>query len=75
MSGVIRLIRRKEPVPMQSERKLQVLVKAAFNQRRKMLRNAVKGLFSPDILQDALFDKRAEQLSVEQFCRLSYQML
>ncbi|HVZ26489.1 MAG TPA: 16S rRNA (adenine(1518)-N(6)/adenine(1519)-N(6))-dimethyltransferase RsmA [Sediminibacterium sp.] len=75
MSGVIRLVRRKEPVPMQSERKLQVLVKAAFNQRRKMLRNAVKGLFTPDILQDALFDKRAEQLSVEQFCRLSFLMV
>jgi 16S rRNA (adenine1518-N6/adenine1519-N6)-dimethyltransferase len=75
MSGVIRLVKRSAPVPMQSEKKLQVLVKAAFNQRRKKLRNAVRGLFTPEFLQDALFDKRAEQLGVEEFCQLSFKML
>lgn len=74
MSGVIRLKRKPNPVPIKSERDLFVLVKAAFNQRRKMLRNAVKGQFEEAILQDELFSKRAEQLSIEQFAALTFQM-
>jgi 16S rRNA (adenine1518-N6/adenine1519-N6)-dimethyltransferase len=50
------------------------LVKTAFNQRRKTLRNACKNLFSSDALQQAIFDKRAEQLSVYDFAQLSFQM-
>lgn len=73
-SGVIRLLPRKEPPAMQSEKAFTLLVKTAFNQRRKTLRNAVKGLFSPDQLQDPIFDKRAEQLSVEDFAQLSFKM-
>jgi len=49
-------------------------VKTAFNQRRKMLRNAVRGLFEPDFLQDAIFNKRAEQLSLEDFAALTFKM-
>lgn len=74
MSGVIRLQRRAVAVPVRSERALLVLVKTAFNQRRKMMRNAVKGLFSPEELADPLFDQRAEQLSVEQFAALTFRM-
>jgi len=74
MSGVIRLQRRAVAVPVRSERALLVLVKTAFNQRRKMMRNAVKGLFSPEELADSLFDQRAEQLSVEQFAALTFRM-
>jgi len=59
---------------MKSERALFTLVKAAFNQRRKMLRNSLKSLFEDDFLQDSLFDKRAEQLSIEQFAALTFQM-
>jgi len=46
------------------------IVKAAFNQRRKMLRNALKGLFPPEHLELELFAKRAEQLSVADFVGL-----
>jgi 16S rRNA (adenine1518-N6/adenine1519-N6)-dimethyltransferase len=74
MSGVIRLKRKTELLPMKSERALFTLVKAAFNQRRKMLRNSLKSLFEDDFLQDSLFDKRAEQLSIEQFAALTFQM-
>jgi 16S rRNA (adenine1518-N6/adenine1519-N6)-dimethyltransferase len=49
-------------------------VKTAFNQRRKTLRNAVKSLFEAAILTDELFNKRAEQLSVEQFAALTFNM-
>jgi 16S rRNA (adenine1518-N6/adenine1519-N6)-dimethyltransferase len=72
-SAVIRLTP-KEPPKMKSEKAFFNLVKSAFNQRRKTLRNAVKGLFSQEQLQDPLFDKRAEQLSVEQFAELTFRM-
>lgn len=49
-------------------------MKTAFNQRRKTLRNAVRGLFEPAVLQDKLFDKRAEQLSVNDFAALTFKM-
>lgn len=73
-SGVIRLLPRQEILPMKTEPHFFRLVKAAFNQRRKTLRNAVKGLFTPETLQDEIFNKRAEQLSVEDFARLSFLM-
>ena len=74
MSGVIRLTKRKEVLNMKSERAFFNVVKTAFNQRRKTMRNAVKGLFSADVLQEELFSKRAEVLSVEQFAALTFRM-
>jgi 16S rRNA (adenine1518-N6/adenine1519-N6)-dimethyltransferase len=74
MSGVIRLKRKTTAVEMESEKKLFTLVKAAFNQRRKMLRNSLKSLFDDDFLKDDLFNKRAEQLTIEQFASLTFQM-
>ena len=73
-SGVIRLTPRAEFLPMKSEKAFFLLVKTAFNQRRKMLRNAVNGLFDPTILNDELFNKRAEQLSIKQFADLTFKM-
>ena len=73
-SGVIRLKRKSTPLVVKSERAFRVLVKTAFNQRRKKLRNAVRNLFDENILQDGIFDKRAEQLSVEDFAALSFKM-
>jgi 16S rRNA (adenine1518-N6/adenine1519-N6)-dimethyltransferase len=73
-SGVIRLLPNKEMPAMQTEAAFFTLVKTAFNQRRKMLRNAVKDLFDAAILQDELFNKRAEQLSVKQFAALTFKM-
>jgi len=73
-SGVIRLLPREKELVMKSEKDLFLLVKTAFNQRRKTLRNAVKGLFDATILQDELFGKRAEQLSIKQFADLTFKM-
>jgi 16S rRNA (adenine1518-N6/adenine1519-N6)-dimethyltransferase len=73
-SGVIRMKPRKDVPAMKSEKEFFLLVKTAFNQRRKMLRNAVKGLFDATVLEDELFNKRAEQLSVSQFAELSFRM-
>lgn len=75
MSGVIRLTRKLEPLVVKSERAYKVLVKTAFQQRRKILRNAVKSLFTQDELQDELFNKRAEVLSIEDFAALTFRMI
>ena len=73
-SGVIRLTEHKELLPVKSERAFWVLVKTAFNQRRKTLRNGVKSLFSNDSLTDDLFNRRAETLSVREFASLTFKM-
>jgi len=73
-SGVIRLLPLKEVATMKSEQYFFQLVKTAFNQRRKTLRNAVKSLFDAAVLQDELFNKRAEQLTVQQFAELTFKM-
>ncbi len=73
-SGVIRLKRKSMPLNYKSERAFWVLVKTAFNQRRKTMRNAVKALFDAETLQDEIFTRRAETLSVEEFALLSFRM-
>jgi len=73
-SGVIRLTSVKDKIPVKSERAFWVLVKTAFNQRRKTMRNAVKSLFTQEILQDELFARRAETLSVKEFADLTFKM-
>jgi 16S rRNA (adenine1518-N6/adenine1519-N6)-dimethyltransferase len=73
-SGVIRLTPRKEALNMKDEKSFFLLVKTAFNQRRKTLRNAVKGLFEPAELTEEIFNKRAEQLTLQQFAALSFRM-
>jgi 16S rRNA (adenine1518-N6/adenine1519-N6)-dimethyltransferase len=74
-SAVIRLLPVKETFPMKSERAFYVLVKTAFNQRRKMLRNGVKSLFDAETLKDDIFNRRAEQLSVQEFAALTFKMI
>ena len=74
MSGVIRLSRKSTPLEVKSERAYWVLVKTAFNQRRKTLRNALKGQFTPEELQDEIFNKRAEALSIHDFAKLTFRM-
>jgi len=73
-SAVIRLIPLVEHVHFKDKRSFFILVKTAFNQRRKTLRNAVRGLFPPGQLEDELFSKRAEQLSVADFAALTFRM-
>ena len=73
-SAVIRLKPRRQSVDMRSERDFFTLVKTAFNQRRKMLRNSVKPLFSNDILQEQTFTLRPEQLDIAALGALTYKM-
>ena len=73
-SAVIKLLPVDEKLSMKSEKAFFMLVKTAFNQRRKTLRNAVRGLFPKDELTDTLFDKRAEQLTIKQFADLTFRM-
>lgn len=74
MSGVIRLKRKDQIEEMRSEKALFTLVKMAFNQRRKTLRNATRNLFDETVLQDEIFNKRAEQLSIADFAALTFRM-
>lgn len=74
MSGVILLQRREDVPPMKSEKIFFTLVKTAFNQRRKTLRNGVKSLFSDEILKEDLFNQRAETLTVEEFASLTFRI-
>jgi len=73
-SGVIRLTARENYLPVKSERAFWVLVKTAFNQRRKTLRNGLKSLITKELLEDKFFDRRAETLSVEEFAKLTFKM-
>lgn len=73
-SGVIKLLPTKQQVQMKDRASFFELVKTAFNQRRKTLRNACKNLFDPTVLQQPIFDKRAEQITVHDFAQLSFQM-
>ncbi|WFR96363.1 16S rRNA (adenine(1518)-N(6)/adenine(1519)-N(6))-dimethyltransferase RsmA [Rhizobium tumorigenes] len=71
-SSVIHLTPRENPIPC-SVAKLERVTEAAFGQRRKMLRQSVKSLGGEALLARADIDptRRAETLSVEEFCRLA----
>ena len=73
-SGVIKMYRKEDVELMKSEKHFFNLVKTAFNQRRKTLRNAVRSLFEEDVLTDPLFSQRAEQLTVKDFAGLTFKM-
>ncbi|HEY8402660.1 MAG TPA: 16S rRNA (adenine(1518)-N(6)/adenine(1519)-N(6))-dimethyltransferase RsmA [Cytophagaceae bacterium] len=71
-SGVIRLKRNKREKLEVSEKEFFKVVKQAFSTRRKTLRNALKVYNLPKEMADnSIFDKRAEQLSVEDFIYLT----
>ena len=54
------------------EQLLYRVVKTAFNQRRKTLRNSLKTFtLSDNLREDTIFDLRPEQLSVEDFIALT----
>jgi 16S rRNA (adenine1518-N6/adenine1519-N6)-dimethyltransferase len=74
MSGVIRLKVGNAKFEIRNEQAFFKLVKAAFNQRRKTLRNAVRTLFDEKMLKEDIFNKRAEQLTIEDFAALTYKM-
>lgn len=74
-SGVISLRRNGVTDLGCDERKFIQVVKAGFNQRRKTLRNALKPLNPNEAtLASPFMDKRAEQLSVQDFIQLTLLM-
>ena len=71
-SGVLRLTRKENDTLACDEVLLFKVVKTAFQQRRKTLRNSLKTLnLSDNLREDVIFDKRPEQLSVDQFIALT----
>lgn len=71
-SGVLRLTR-KEHLDLPCDEVLFFrVVKTAFQQRRKTLRNSLKTFnLSDNLKANAIFDKRPEQLSVDSFIELT----
>ena len=71
-SGVLRLTRKENYSLDCDENLLFKVVKTAFQQRRKTLRNSLKTFnLSESLREDAIFDKRPEQLSVQEFISLT----
>ncbi|MFM7153548.1 MAG: 16S rRNA (adenine(1518)-N(6)/adenine(1519)-N(6))-dimethyltransferase RsmA [Bacteroidota bacterium] len=72
LSAVIRLTRKDNFDLGCDEQLFRQVVKTAFNQRRKMLRNTLKPFFQGELLmQDPYFEKRPEQLGWEEFAQLT----
>lgn len=70
-SSVIRLKRNEQEVLGCNEQLFFRLVKTAFNQRRKTLRNSLKSMIMNRMLTDEIWNCRPEQLSVDDFIRLT----
>lgn len=72
LSSVIRLTRKDGFVLGCDENLFRQIVKTAFNQRRKMLRNTLKPFFPNDLLmEDPYFEQRPEQLGWEAYEQLA----
>jgi len=70
-SAVIKM-RRNAVTDLGCDEKLFVsIVKQAFNQRRKTMRNSLRPLLSPDIIDNEVFNQRPEQLTVQEFVDLT----
>lgn len=71
-STLVRIVPGAPVIGIADPRRFEVLVRAAFSQRRKKLSNALKSLEAADaIMELGLADLRAEQISVEAFIELS----
>jgi 16S rRNA (adenine1518-N6/adenine1519-N6)-dimethyltransferase len=73
-SSIVRLQPLQAPrVDAGSPKALERVVLAAFSQRRKTIRNSLRGLFTADQISAAGIDPgcRAEQLSLSQFATLA----
>ena len=72
-SAVVRLTRNQRTTIDCDEKMFRIVVKTAFNQRRKQMRNSLQSLISKDnpLLNNPIFTKRPEQLSVQEFIELT----
>ncbi|MCC7444201.1 MAG: 16S rRNA (adenine(1518)-N(6)/adenine(1519)-N(6))-dimethyltransferase RsmA [Saprospiraceae bacterium] len=74
-SSVIRLTRKENYTLPCDDRLFRTVVKTAFNQRRKMLRNTLKPLFGDDsLMEDPYFTQRPEQLNVDDFVNITIKL-
>ena len=73
-SGVIRLTRNDRDTLACDEKKFIQLVKACFNQRRKMIRNSVKAMIGDNAFEHRFMTMRPEQLSVDDFIELTLEI-
>ena len=73
-SGVIRLRRNNTKTLDCNEKFFKQMVKQAFSQRRKTLRNALKPLINKSDFDEPLLNLRAERLSVKDFVYLTNQL-
>lgn len=73
-SGVVRLMRKNTELGC-DPKKFKQVVKLAFNQRRKKLSNAINSLVQDKSLIMEFADKRAEELTVQDFVRLTIILL
>jgi len=72
-SAVVRLVPRAVPLTLDDEATFARVVAAAFAQRRKTLRNGLRGLLTAEAIAELGIDPgaRAEQLPLEDFVRLA----
>lgn len=72
-SGVLRLVRNSRQTLGVDERRFKTVVKTAFGQRRKTLRNSLSGLLGADnpILTTSMMSLRPERLTVEDFIEIT----
>ncbi|MFH2096314.1 MAG: 16S rRNA (adenine(1518)-N(6)/adenine(1519)-N(6))-dimethyltransferase RsmA [Bacteroidota bacterium] len=70
-SAVIRLTRSGDLPDECNDKLFFTIVKAAFNHRRKTMRNSLKSFIPEDISGDGIFNLRPEQLSVREFISLT----
>ncbi|MEW6332390.1 MAG: 16S rRNA (adenine(1518)-N(6)/adenine(1519)-N(6))-dimethyltransferase RsmA [Pseudomonadota bacterium] len=76
-SAVVRLVpHEKPPVEVHDPQRFTKIVRAAFSQRRKVLRNTLKGLVSAETMSQLGIDpgRRAETLTLAEFAKLSNEL-
>ena len=76
-SAVVRLLARENvSIDAATEKALKHVVKLAFNQRRKMLRNSLKSIWPGQLdSEDPVLNKRPEHLSVADFLELTNRLV
>lgn len=70
-SGVIRMVKKTHPGPGCDEAAFRKVIKTAFNQRRKTMRNSLRSLLPADYHDIPFLQQRPEELSWQQFAELT----
>lgn len=73
MSGVLRMHRVEADVDGVPKKALRQMIKQAFSQRRKKMRNSLASYFTTDQLSSSVFDQRPEELVLLDFVKLAKQ--